>query len=594
MRVLRVARDPVVAACLLGLLGVLVHLPAVRNDFVLDDIPAVVENPVVTGAVSGSRVVEAFRRNFWGGRPGYEHVVTWRPLTTLTFALDHAIGGAEPSLFHAVNLLLHGLVVALLSLLVRAWLRDPVAAVFAGGLFAVLPVHVEAVAGVVNRAELIAAACYLGGLAAYATSWRAERRDAWLGLALACFVLGLFAKEHTVTWPGAVLVLEGRRWLAFRRGQAERPRLPPTWMIAGVVAAVAVWLLGRHRILPSLLAGDVPIQDNPLAGPDVGFGTQLLMAFKLYANTLRLLAAPLHLSVDYGFDAIPLPSGPDADVFAGIVLFTLSCLALAWAVRRHLGVAACMALFVVTYGPVSQFAVLGTVLTAERLLYLPSVAWCIALGLAAAGAWRSTTHPAVPPLVLALALLVGLGYSVRSTQRTLDWRDAETLYSSSLRATPGSARCHHNLGVELLSRGRLDDAESHLDEAHRLVPHDHLTLSALGDVRWQRGDLHGALERYRASFRAAPSRAVLPGLCRALVVTEAFTEGEATCALAVTAFPALPMVHYFLGVAHWRVGHLKQAAEVMTRAVRLDPGNPVPGRDLRAIRRALEAATPPR
>ncbi len=272
--------DPVVVATLLGLLGVLVHLPALKGDFVFDDEPAVVENPIVRGEAPWTH---AFRRNFWGGRAGYEHVVTWRPLTTLGFRAQWSLVGEAPFSFHALNLLLHGLVVALLYGVIRLWFRSPSAAVFGAGLFAVLPVHVEAVAGVVNRAELQAAAGVLFATLAFLRGIRpGSQNNLWLGLALIGFAFGLLSKEHAIIWPFVLLVVWGYRWAAWRSEPRRElaPSQPPVWFGVALVVGLALYFWARGSVLLSGLGGDMPARYNPFVGHSLL--SRFLPAAKVY------------------------------------------------------------------------------------------------------------------------------------------------------------------------------------------------------------------------------------------------------------------------------------------------------------------------
>ncbi|MFT7623797.1 MAG: hypothetical protein ACI9WU_002982, partial [Myxococcota bacterium] len=211
-------RDPVVGACVVGLLAVLIHLGTLSNGFVFDDIPAIVDNPVVNGSAPAS---EAFSRNFWGGRPGYEHVTTWRPLTSIVMRAVWATAPGSSTAFHAASMLLHGLTTALLFLLVAAWLGAPEAWV-AALLFAVMPTHVEAIAGAVSLAELLTAAFYVAGLWAFWSALEHGHPIRWLA-ACACFFAALLSKEHGITWPAAAAVLYAQRFVEHRQAPNRVP-----------------------------------------------------------------------------------------------------------------------------------------------------------------------------------------------------------------------------------------------------------------------------------------------------------------------------------------------------------------------------------
>src|SRR6266581_3399860 len=172
-----------VAAC-----AVIVYLGALWNEFVWDDQVIVLGNPLVQ---TWAGLATAFASPYW---PPFVGGYLYRPLTLLTYVLDWHIGGA--AWFHAVNLSWHAGVSALVAVLARRWAGDA-AALVAGMLFAVHPVHVEAVANVVGRAELMAAAFTL--LAVYAA---VERQSP--GWSTASWILGLLCKESAAVAPALI------------------------------------------------------------------------------------------------------------------------------------------------------------------------------------------------------------------------------------------------------------------------------------------------------------------------------------------------------------------------------------------------------
>src|SRR5438046_6810201 len=211
-----------VAAC-----AVIVYLGALWNEFVWDDQVIVLGNPLVQ---TWAGLATAFASPYW---PPFVGGYLYRPLTLLTYVLDWHIGGA--AWFHVVNLSWHAGVSALVAVLARRWAGDA-AALVAGMLFAVHPVHVEAVANVVGRAELMAAAFTL--LAVYAAL--VHERVAWSAAALA---LDLLSKENAAAAPA--LIAWG--WLL---GLARPERRRVAWFVASWIvisgACAAVRAVARH------------------------------------------------------------------------------------------------------------------------------------------------------------------------------------------------------------------------------------------------------------------------------------------------------------------------------------------------------------
>ncbi|HZE88435.1 MAG TPA: hypothetical protein VE404_02750, partial [Verrucomicrobiae bacterium] len=202
------------APLLVALLAVAVYAGAVRNGVVRDDYYIVAHNPLVTGERSPWLIPVS---HYWAGTDGTGDL--YRPLTIASYWLNARVAGMAPWSFHLVNVLLHGLAAALVTVLALRLTASLAAASVAGALFATHPVLSEAVASIVGRADLLAAIFVLG-------AWRLRDRR---GISLLLFGLGLLSKESAIVLPG-FLVAED-----LVRGRA-RARLREYAAHAGVAA----------------------------------------------------------------------------------------------------------------------------------------------------------------------------------------------------------------------------------------------------------------------------------------------------------------------------------------------------------------------
>ena len=186
------------------LLAAAVYLNTLGAGFTLDDVEIVRENPIVRSLQNLPRI---FATDYWNAWEYADHTL-YRPLTVTTYALQHAVHGAEPFGYHLVNVLLHALATGLLFLLLRD-LFDLRTAVVAAALFAVHTIHTEAVAGIVGRAEILALAGTLTCCLAY---FRAVRRRghaaAWGAASVAAYLTGAMSKETGIVAPAVILVTE--------------------------------------------------------------------------------------------------------------------------------------------------------------------------------------------------------------------------------------------------------------------------------------------------------------------------------------------------------------------------------------------------
>jgi hypothetical protein len=465
--------------------AVVVYLGALWNGFAVDDLPIIVLNPLVANP---SGIWRAFAAPYWPPDLG-GHM--YRPLAIASFALDRLLGSTV--WFHAVNLAWHAAASVVVAALARRW-TDWTGALVAGLLFAVHPVHVEAVANVVGRAELMAGLFTL--LAVYAAL--AHERVAWSAAALA---LGLLSKENAAVAP-ALIVLG---WLL---GLARPDRRRVAWFVASWVivggAYVAVRAAVRHPF-----AEYESIAPMFVGEPNL---TVRLTAVSAFTDVLRLLVFPLTLRVDYSPDERTVVTTPfDWRFAAGLVcaLAWVAAFVVAWRRGRKLE-AFGLGWMAIAFLPVANLLYPAGFYLAERTLYLPSAGLVFA-----AAAWLGRLRrEQLRPLVAALVLLGG----VRSALRVAVWRDDAHVTHSTLRDSPQSYVGHKRMIGLFLDRHQPALALDAARVAARLHQRDagvYVTGSvaafAAGDPK-AADSLLGALERlchggcagyYRSEARVA-------------------------------------------------------------------------------------------
>ena len=261
----------------------LVFVHASRNGWALDDEPIIETNPA---SHSIGAAASAFFYPYWPPQAGLGGL--YRPAVILSYGLDWILSGGNPTWFHVVNILLHGAATALVVALALAWLTPP-GALAAGLLFAVHPLHVEAVANVVGRAESLAAIALLGLILLarrYRSATKPRARAGWLVLALLSLVLGLFAKELAVV---AVALVALDEWCGRERDFARS---------ANLYLAVAAVTIGWLYLWSVVAGGFVALGANAtLQGLDLGDRGLTILA--VLAEVVRLLTWPIDLAADY-------------------------------------------------------------------------------------------------------------------------------------------------------------------------------------------------------------------------------------------------------------------------------------------------------
>lgn len=482
---MRLSRTELQVAVTAMLVAAGAHAATAGYAFVYDDVH-IIQNKTLLHSLANWK--EILTTTWWG-------YALYRPLTELSFAVDWAIGGGDPRWFHVVNVVLHAAATGLVFLLARGGL-GVLGAGAAALLFAVHPVHVESVANVVGRAEVLAAALALAAAVAYrADGMLAAHNDQswrrWLASfgTLAALGLGLAAKETAFAIPGIFLLID---WFDGQNAdQRFGVRFRRHWVLwAAAVALSLEWLWLRSLVLGGL-AGDHPAPG--LEGE--GLGGRVLVMAPVVLEYVRLLFFPARLSADYSPNFLPAAAELTLRGAAGFAVLGLA-LALAVRARRHaptitLGLAWIGGTLLI----VSNLIVPTGVLLAERTLYLPSVGAVLMIGWLVAWTEASWRHAGVG----LATLLLGLGL-VRAMTRVDVWRDNGRFFPQLVRDAPGSYRSYWVAGALAYDSGDRARGEVLIRRAIVVYPlhprvWESLAYQLEKDGRWLE-----AAQRFKAAF----------------------------------------------------------------------------------------------
>jgi len=538
------------------------------NEFVFDDKSSIVGNSVVRDL----DVRAIFTTPSWWGRHMLEN--GYRPLVTLSFALNHAAGGFNPVGYHLVNILLHALVsIAVYSLVRRLGGREGLALV-SGLLFAVHPLNSEAVAWATGRAELMSA---LFVLLAVHTDIRSYGDDGWSRAAtagasvVACFVCGLLSKENAVTLLPALVVTDFAvrcrgSWRALVSGLAGRRG----GLYLALLLSLAVYIVWRLDVQ----SGTRPMMNaamNPLRAE--GLPVRWLNALVIGGRYLWLWVAPLRLSVDYMFDVLPvIRTVWDWRVGASTAALG-ACAALGlWGWRRGALPVAWGVLFgACTYSVVSNVAMPIQAMMAERWMYLPSAGLSVVTVCAAGEMWGRghTARWARPATALAVAVLLLFG--ARTFARNRDWHDAVALWTSTLAATPRSLKAREGLGEAHFYAHEYPEAEQQLSAALEIY-RDPRTLALLGASYAHEDKLDAAQAAFAEALARWPgSRDANWGLGSIALRRMQLQQAVAYLEQARALDPDAADLRVQLGQAYYLSGRGDAGKTEFLRALQLDP-----------------------
>ncbi|MBI3783454.1 MAG: tetratricopeptide repeat protein [Deltaproteobacteria bacterium] len=456
-----------------------VYLPALRNGFLWDD-PFVLQQLRAIRSWTDLVVLPAVVPKFY-----------YRPIVFVSYLFDRSLGGEAPFWFHFSVVALHVANTALVFLLAQRLWNDALVAGLAALLFAVYPTHVESVAWMAGRSDVIVATFILVAMLLF--SKRDAAWSAWLGGA--AYLLGLLSKEMALA---VVLLVPLADWLVVERLLY--------WRYVPLIAATVLYFLLRQSSLGTPVGGMATAQSLSQQGLD------LIRALGFYA---RQSVFPFQLS---GY----VPQIPEGAVFviAGVALLVAGAIAFVYArQRRQSGIALLVAWYFLTLAP-SLTVILrrsASAVVADRYLYVPSIALCMvaAWALARTGARRS-----VPAAALAAGAALSLVFAVKTWTYSQVWRDNLSFWSDVAAKVPGDALPQREVGIALLERGRTGEAEVALRHALDL-PSDTegrvMALSNLGNVYRRTGRTDEAIDAFESALQAGPHPALYHNLGLTLI-----------------------------------------------------------------------------
>ncbi|MGP8246140.1 MAG: tetratricopeptide repeat protein [Bryobacteraceae bacterium] len=500
-----------------------------------DDPDYVTANVHVRNGIAADSVAWAFRHSFAGN---------WFPLTWLSHMLDVELFGLDSGLHHLTSVAIHALATLLLFAVLRRITKSRWPSAMVAALFALHPLHVESVAWIAERKDVLSAFFWMLTLYAYA-GYAARPGPARYALTLLAFCLGLMAKPMLVTLPLVLLLVD---YWPLARGVRILEKLP----FLALSAAVSVVAYVVHRGAGATASFEI----FPLA-------VRLENALVSYAVYALKMFWPSNLAVFYPYSrgSLAVPA-----TFAGIGLAAITFLSIRMAARRPYLIVG-WAWYLVTLAPVIGVIQVGAQARADRYTYIPMVGLSIALVWGAAEILQ-----AWPRVRAALAWSVCAACLVLTWSQVRYWRDGVSLFRHAVDVTTDNYVARFNLASALGARGEDVEAAGQLAEAVRIRPNSAAARAELGQLLAKQGRLQEALLQLHAAVRLNPSDAI-SHYRLGTVLGEAGSPREAAGEFmeAVRLDPGNADAHYNLGISLASQGHIEQAASEFGAAVRLSP-----------------------
>jgi tetratricopeptide (TPR) repeat protein len=469
-----------------------------------DDPIYVTENPQVRAGLTSDGVVWAFTTF---------HDSNWFPLTWLSHMLDVQLFGLDSGWHHLINVLLHALSTLLLFIVLRRITGARWPSAFVALVFAIHPLHVESVAWIAERKDVLSTLFWMLTLLAYSNYVRQPTRQRYL-LTLFIFCLGLMAKPMLVTLPVVLILLD--LW-PLRRGVRLVEKIP--FFIASLASSVIAFVAHQQG------GAVATLEVIPVA-------SRIENALITYVVYILKTFWPTHLAIFYPY---PLQSLIVPAILSAIALSVITVLVvLAYKQRPYLAVG--WFWYVVTLLPVIGIIQTGSQARADRYTYIPMIGFTIALTWAAVDLLKPWHR-----MLAALAAFAGLALLTLTWFQVATWRDDISLYRHAIAAVPGNYIAYYNLASALEAQGQTDEAVIQLREAVRARPYYVPARAELGQLLAAQGHTDEALQELQAAIRLRPDD---------------------------------PIAHYRLGSVLGSLGRANEAASEFAETVRLQPNNP--------------------
>ncbi len=602
----------------LGLVTLALYLPALSHDFLgYDDQQYVTENAHVQSGLTGQGLVWAFGR----------HAGNWHPLAWLSHMLDCQLYGLKADGHHLTNVLLHVANTLLLFLILNRMTGALWRSALVAALFAWHPLHVESVAWVAERKDVLSALFFLLTLWAYARYTECRRRNEecrtqnaepshttpasrishhasrlhlpssiFYLLSLSFFALGLMSKPMVVTLPFVLLLLD---YWPLRRLKLNAYNLPTKTLLPLLWEKVPFFALAVADCLLTLTAQ----QPAMVSTAGLRISQRMEHALVAYTHYLGAFFVPHNLAVYYPYEKVV----PVVEVFlAGLVLAVASVLAF-WQAARRPYLATGWLWFLGMLVPVIGLVQVGDQAWADRYTYLPSVGLFVAVvwGVAELAGKTPAGRSYLRWLSAAVCLALLFGTSVQLRY----WKDTRTLfehaarvtrnnplaitllgsllaqegkleqamayYRTALRHAPGFPEAEFYLGRAFDQQGKLDEAIAEYNKALWFKPFQEQAHIFLGIALAKQGKLDQAADHYLAAIKLNGQSAVAHNNLAKLFHTQGrLDDSIAHYSAALESAPGLAQAHNNLGILLLQRGQLVEGTAHLREALRLKPGDP--------------------
>jgi len=569
-------------ALLLGIVSIVLYSNTLKNSYAFDDIMIITKNHLIAKGLSG--IPELLTTPHMYGYTHF-HNDTYRPLSLVMSAAEYQFFGKNPMPGHVLNIILFaGCVMLLFLFLDKLFERKrTVAAFLTSLLFAFHPIHTEVVANIKSSDELLCFFFAFLCLNIFMKYMQSGKITQFLSGSL-CFFLSLLSKESSITFIAVIPLI-----FFFYKNDNKKYSIN---ILIGTVSTVILFLAIRFSVLNSYHANDfgaINFIDNPLANQDISILYRLATKILILGYYLKLLFVPYPLISDYSYNSIPIVNFGNLWVLISLAVYISLC---AFCILRFLKnrkdpIVFGIMFYLITLSTFSNlFFLIGSAL-GERLLFFPSVGFCLLIALLVEK-WAGNTEAGLAnlkrPKLLVIIIPIILVFAGVTMNRNTEWSDSYTLFSTDVKKSPNDSRLNYSLGSEL-ERIILPDEKDPVQQKKILeeaIGYLKKSLSIYPDFREAHSDLGAAYFRNSqydsAEFHAKRSLVLQPDNTDGLInlagvygVRKKYPESIELYKKAIALDPDNVSPYTFTGLSYLYLGNFDSGIFYLNKAIVIDP-----------------------
>ncbi|KAL3990780.1 TPR repeat family protein [Acanthocheilonema viteae] len=575
----------------------------IHGDFVFDDREAIINNKAIR------EIGKILKSDFWGYpiRSSHSHK-SYRPITTITFAINYAISGLCTTSYHIVNITLHAFICIILykliiNLSVIFYGKYPNRIAFhASLLFAVHPIHSEAVASIVGRAELLMTLFTLIALNLYIKCWCKSQFSMKSKITILLLsTIALFSKEQgIVVMPlcatfdiFASNITPTRFFAAFQKklddygnnNKTDRSTAYILQQYCDCIRRVMICLMICTALLifrfsiNGFQSPQFSPNDNLIANCPSVF-LRLINYCYIYMLYIWLQLYPIHLCFDYSMGCVTLIESINDPRLLISIIFIIGAIVFiirlirGYFEKKHRFQLFSTIFYIITFLPASNiFITVGFVL-AERVLYLPSVAFCLIIINIYERIEEVTMKNKMGNVVKSVATIIFIILFAKSYKRSLEWRNELDLYKSGLQVCPNNAKIHYNIAKIMADNGDINRATVNYVNALRLNPTYENAMNNLANIYLKYDRSVEAEQLLLKAIEIKPNfAAAWMNLGLAQLAQKRYKDAENSFVQALSLRFPYPDCSYNMGLLYLQQNQKSHAKEIWRNITRANPSH---------------------